>query len=122
MDHYTVGRVAFQARDVLWSKVSFKHLIVPEHDRLLDKAVKFQEMLCYALHRRKHTLINVLQKVDHYFTITNNSFSIVLQGVADFESRFIFIAGGDYGKQSDGGTFSTSTLYHFLEESEFTLP
>ena len=49
-------------------------------------------------------------------------FSIVLQGVADYESRFIFIDIGAYGKQSDGGTFSASTLYHFLENFESALP
>jgi hypothetical protein len=40
--------------------------------------------------------------------------------VADSESRFILI--GAYGKQSDCGTFYTSTLYHFLEDFESTLP
>jgi len=49
-------------------------------------------------------------------------FSVVLQGVADSESRIIFIHIGAYGKQSDGGTFSASTLYHFLEDSESALP
>jgi hypothetical protein len=49
-------------------------------------------------------------------------FSIVLEGVADSESRFIFVDIGAYGKQSDGGTFSASTLYHFLEDIESTLP
>jgi len=29
---------------------------------------------------------------------------------------------GAYGKQSDGGTFSASILYHFLEDSESILP
>ena len=38
------------------------------------------------------------------------SISIVLQGVADSESRFIFIDIGAYGKQSDGGIFTGSTL------------
>jgi hypothetical protein len=47
---------------------------------------------------------------------------MVLQGVADSESRFIFIDMGAYGKQNDGGTFSASTLYHFLEDFESTLP
>jgi len=51
-----------------------------------------------------------------------NFFSVVLQGLADSESRFIFINIGAFGKQSDGGTFSGSTLYHFLEDSESTLP
>jgi len=49
-------------------------------------------------------------------------FSVVLQGVSDSESRFIFIDIAVYGKQSDGGTFSASTLYHFLEDFESTLP
>ena len=49
-------------------------------------------------------------------------FPVVLQGVADYESRFIFIDIGAYGKQSDGGTFSASTLYHSLEDFESTLP
>jgi len=49
-------------------------------------------------------------------------FSVVLQGVADSESTFIFIDIGANGKQSDGGIFSASTLHHFLEDFESTLP
>jgi len=58
--------------------------------------------------------------LDH--CLTNFLFSVVLQGVADSESRFIFIDIGAYDKQSDGGTFSASTFYHFFEDSESTLP
>ena len=43
----------------------------------------------------------------------------MLQDVADSESR---LDTGDYGQQSDSGTFSGSTLYHFLECLEFALP
>jgi len=46
----------------------------------------------------------------------------VSQGVANSESRFIFKDTVDYGKQSDGGTYSVSTLYHFSENCESTLP
>ena len=67
-------------------------------------------------------VLSVLQKLDQCFTITNISFSVVLQGIADFESRFILIDTGASGKQSDGGTFSGSILCHFLEDSESTLP
>ena len=64
--------------------------------------------------------LNVLQKLDHYFTITN-IFSVVLQSVADSESRFIVTDTSAFGKQSDSGTFSGSTLYHFLEDWESTV-
>jgi hypothetical protein len=43
MDHYTVRKAVDQVRDVLWSKMSSKHLTVPDHDKLLDIVVKFQE-------------------------------------------------------------------------------
>jgi len=46
-------------------------------------------------------------------------FSVVSQDVADSESRLDI---GGYGQQSYGGTFTGSTLYHFLEDLESTLP
>ena len=49
------------------------------------------------------------------------TFFILLQDVADSESRFFLIDIGVYGKQSDSGTFSASTLYHLLEDLESTL-
>ena len=45
-----------------------------------------------------------------------------LQGVADSVSRSVVIDIDIYGKQNDGATFSGSTLCHFLEECESTLP
>jgi len=47
-------------------------------------------------------------------------FSVVLQGVANSEIRFIVIDIDSYGKQSDGGTFSGSTLCQFLADYEST--
>ena len=44
------------------------------------------------------------------------------QLLSDSASRFSVIHIGACGKQSDGGTFSASTLYHFLEDFESALP
>ena len=65
--------------------------------------------------------INVLQNLDHCFTITID-FSIVLKGLVDSESRFSFIDIGACGKQSDGGRFSASTVCRFSEDFEYNLP
>jgi len=43
MDHYTVGKIVDRVSNVLWSKLSSKHLTVPNHDRFLAIAVKFPE-------------------------------------------------------------------------------
>lgn len=43
MDHYTVGEIVDPVSDVLWNRLSPKHLTVPDHDRVLDIATKFQE-------------------------------------------------------------------------------
>jgi len=43
MDHYTDGKIVDQFSDVLWSKLSSKHLTVTDHDRFMDIAVKFGE-------------------------------------------------------------------------------
>jgi hypothetical protein len=78
-------------------------------------------MLLAALVESRFTL-NVLQKLDRCFTVTNNFFSIVLQGVTDSGNIFIFRDIGACDKQSDGDTYCASTLYHFLEDFESTLP
>lgn len=49
-------------------------------------------------------------------------FSVVLQGVADADCKFIFIDVGGYGKQSDAGTFAESQTFQFLEDYEKNLP
>jgi hypothetical protein len=41
-------------------------------------------------------------------------FSVVLQGVADFESRFIFVDISAYSKRSDGRSFSASSFISLL--------
>jgi hypothetical protein len=108
MGHYIVVKIMDQDSDVLWSKLSSKHLAVPECDRFLDIAVKFQERRNFpnviGCIDGKRILVKYPTNLDHCFTITN-FFSTVLQVVADSESWFIFIDTGAYGSQSDGGTF-----------------
>ena len=52
---YTVGKILEQVSDVLWSKLSSKHVAVPDHDRFLDIAVKFRE---------RRNFLNVIDCVD----------------------------------------------------------
>lgn len=49
-------------------------------------------------------------------------FSILLQGVADANKKFIAIEVGARGKQSDGGVFASSTLFNLIENNNFNIP
>jgi len=74
MDHYTVGKIVDQVSDVLWSKLSSKHLAFPDHDRILDITVKFREdgifQILSAAKTESTFPLNALQKLGHCFTIT----------------------------------------------------
>ncbi|XP_021709704.1 putative nuclease HARBI1 [Aedes aegypti] len=48
--------------------------------------------------------------------------STVLQAVADANSKFLMVEVGGYGKQSDGGTFSSSDMYRLLNEEKLNVP
>jgi hypothetical protein len=117
MDHYTVKKILDQVSDVLWSKLSLNHLS-GFWTWSLSLKIYGIFLLSSAAQMENTFVLNVLQELDHCFTIA--IFSLVLQGVADSESRCILKDIGAYGKQSDG-TFSASTLYHFLEDFESAL-
>ena len=48
--------------------------------------------------------------------------SIVLMAVCDYNYCFLLLDIGDYGKQSDGGTFSNSTFGKALKNDSLFLP
>jgi hypothetical protein len=125
-DHYTVGKIVDQFSDVLWTRLSSKHVTVPDHDRFLDTATKFKEIWNFpnviGCINGKHISIKCPPKAGSLLYNYKQFFSVVLQGVADSECRFIFIDVGAYGKQSDGGTFSASTLYSITSWKTLNLP
>jgi hypothetical protein len=47
-DHYTVGKIVDQVSGVLLSRLSSKHVTVPDHDRFLNIGTKFQERWNFA--------------------------------------------------------------------------
>ena len=66
--------------------------------------------------------LNVVQKLDHCFTIRNIFFPpVVLQCVSDSVISNIFKDTGAFGKQIDGGKLSVSPLCHISEDFESTL-
>lgn len=77
---------------------------------------------CFGTIDGKHVRITCPSHSGSLFYNYKHFFSIVLQGVADSNCRFIAIDVGARGKQSDGGVFKESDLYHCLKNNLFHLP
>jgi len=48
--------------------------------------------------------------------------SVVLQGLVDANYKFITVDVGDFGKQSNGGTFFISDLFSFIDGKRIIFP
>jgi EAL domain-containing protein (putative c-di-GMP-specific phosphodiesterase class I) len=60
---------------------------------------------------------NVQSIVGHGLLIILKYFSVALQEVVDADKKFIAMEVGTRGKQTDGGSFSSSTLFQLLQKN-----
>lgn len=58
----------------------------------------------------KHILIKCPAKSGSSYFNYKKYFPIVLQGLVDVQYKFINVEAGTYGKQSDGGIFTSSSV------------
>lgn len=70
----------------------------------------------------KHVRIVCPKNSGSMFYNYKHYFSVVFQGVADANYKFIAVEIGGYGKQSDGGTFHASELYRQLQNKQLKIP
>nr|CAI5841789.1 unnamed protein product [Callosobruchus analis] len=70
----------------------------------------------------KHIRIKCPKKTGSTFFNYKSYISIVLQGIADANYKFIAVEVGAYGRQSDEGTFSDSNIYQRLEAKTIPAP
>lgn len=83
---------------------------------------KWQFPNCWGAIDGKHIKITCPANSGSLFYNYKQFFSIVLQGVADAFCKFICIDVGAYGKESNGGVFRNSVLFHCLENNLFDCP
>lgn len=126
LNDYTVGQCVSSVVDAIWKNFYQRHLPVPDQKKFEEIAAGFHERWNF-IHAvgcidGKHIRIKCPKQSGTTYFNYKKFFSIVLQAVADYRCRFIFVDVGGYGKQSDGGTFSASTLSTFLENCHATLP
>lgn len=125
MHNTTVGAIVYEVCDAIWNRLSTTHLSIPTLEDFLSIAnefnVKWNFPHCIGCIDGKHIrLRNPTHSGTMYYNY-KHFFSIVLQGVSDANYKFIFVDVGAYGKQSDGGTYASSTLSTFIN-NENNLP
>ena len=77
---------------------------------------------CFGCIDGKHVRLTCPGKSGSQFYNYKQYFSIVLQGLADANCKFITIDVGATGKQSERGVFRNSDLYLYLECNAFNVP
>nr|XP_022909001.1 protein ALP1-like isoform X2 [Onthophagus taurus] len=119
MSHSTIRKVIYETCTAIWNKLNLQHLPQPTKESLLRSSTSFFDKWnfpnCIGCIDGKHIRIKCPSKTGTMFYNYKQYFSIVLQAVADANYKFVCIDVGGYGKQSDGGTFASSTLSQQLE-------
>lgn len=122
----TVGCIVNETVDAIWVILHPIHMPVPTEAMFKKISQDFFEKwnfpLCLGAIDGKHCRVKCPPKSGSMFYNYKHFFSIVLQGVADAHCRFVAIEVGGYGKQSDGGTFRNSSLFHLMESERLNIP
>lgn len=122
----TISTIVKETCTALWKVLHPIHM-PPLNADLCRKTVddfytKWNFPNCFGAIDGKHIRVICPSHTGSLFYNYKHFFSIVLQGVADSNCRFIAIDVGAHGKQSDGGVFKESDFYHCLKSNLFQLP
>jgi len=122
----TISEIVHETCKVIWEELVDEFMPVPTEahwKRIANDYYKIWNFPnCLGSIDGKHCQIKCPQNSGSSYFNYLKYFSLVLQGVADAEKKFITIEVGARGKQSDGGTFAASKLCKLLESNNLNIP
>ncbi|CAH1993856.1 unnamed protein product [Acanthoscelides obtectus] len=126
MAHTTIRKIVYEVCQAIWEEMNQEHMPYPTVERHLSIAndffLKWNFPNCIGCIDGEHIRIRCPPNSGSMFWNYKHFYSIVLQAVSDANGRFLYIDVGSYGKQSDGGIFSASSLMYHLENASFNVP
>ncbi len=126
MSHTTIRQIVYDTCLAIWDLLNQKHMPFPTEAMFSSIADQFFRKWkfpnCIGAIDGKHVRIKCPHHSRSFYFNYKNYFSIVLQGLVDADYKFISIEVGSYGKQSDGGIFSTSSLHLNIENGILHIP
>ena len=122
----TVSGVIDETTRTIWGCLPERYMPIPSEELFLKCEHEFRRKWnfpnCFGCVDGKHFRI---RNPDHAGSMYHNYkqfFSIMLQGLADANCKFIAIDVGAYGRQSDGGIFRDSSLGRCLDDGSLDIP
>ncbi|XP_065216250.1 uncharacterized protein LOC135842631 [Planococcus citri] len=122
----TIAEVIYETCAVIWDVFVHEYMPVPTEEHLKQVATDYYHRWkfphCIGSIDGRHCQIRNPKHAGSTHLNYMKYFSIVLQGVADANKKFITIDVGGRGKQHDAATFRYSSLFQLLEEGQFNVP
>ncbi|XP_023246670.1 protein ALP1-like [Copidosoma floridanum] len=122
----TVSSIVIECMKVIWSKLQPLHMPVPTEQDFVRIAKRFYDKWdmpnCLGAIDGRHVRIKRPAHSGLLYYNYKKIFSIVLQAVFDADYKYLFIDVGNYGHQSDGGTFRSSNFYKALTSNILKIP
>ncbi|XP_008188654.1 uncharacterized protein LOC103310940 [Acyrthosiphon pisum] len=117
----TISKIVHEVCLVIWEEFVHDFMPVPTK-QLWEKVAKdyynrWGFPNCIGSLDGKHCQIKCPKNSGSSYFNYLKYFSLVLQGVADADKKFLTVEVGARGKQSDGGTFASSALLHLMDST-----
>lgn len=126
MGKTTISKIVSVTCKVIWDTLQPDYMPVPTEEMIRSNINDFFRRWnfpnCWGCIDGKHCQFKCPPKSGSTYFNYLKYFSIVLQGVADADKKFLMIDVGGYGRQHDASTFRASTLFQKLEAGEFPSP
>ena len=126
ISHSAIRQIIYETCLTIWDTFRETHMPVPSVNDLKNIAndyfQKWNFPNCVGCIDGKHIRIKCPKNSGSFYYNYKQYFSIVLQGIADANCKFVTIDIGAYGKQSDGGIFALTNVYKRLATNTFNMP
>lgn len=122
----TVRDIVYQVCEAIWNVLYPIFLPVPNKEKWKHVAEEFENKWnypnCIGALDGKHVITDKPPNSGSQFYNYKKSFSIILLALVDANYRFLAIDVGSYGRNSDGGVFSSSEFGKRFFKGELDLP
>lgn len=126
LSHVTIRAVIYETCNAIWEVMAPIHFPPLTPERMRDLAMRNQGLWefpnVWGAVDGKHIRLKAPPNSGSLFYNYKLYLSLVLQGIADADRRFVHVSVGALGRESDGGVFARSTIGRALNSGTLDVP